>query len=74
MFLHWWISVRLMVASVVDMVWCWRWRRYNDVRGRVRRRVRIRRRVMFGRTRVGIRRLIWTWRRGRMVRQLTGRR
>lgn len=84
MFLHGWIAVRFMVASVIDMVlsWMW-WRRYDDVGRRVRRMVRIwgrrRRRVMFGRTRVGIRRLILSSRRrrrrrGGMVRQLTGRR
>lgn len=76
MFLHGRISVRLMMASVVDMVRALmgrgRWR--DDVRRR-RRRVSKRKRMVLGRTRVGMRRrLILARRRGWMVRQLSGRR
>jgi hypothetical protein len=81
MFLHGWVSVRLMVASVIEVVRSrrMRWRRrYDEMGRRMRLRMTMGRRVKFGRTRVGVRRrsrrmMILTRRRGRMVRQLTGR-
>jgi hypothetical protein len=81
MFLHWWVPVLLMMASVLDMVRSLmgrrrgrrrRWlMRYTDVRWMVRLRwgMGMRRRVQVGRTRVGMRRwrMILARRWGRML-------
>jgi YD repeat-containing protein len=56
MFLHLWVSVRLMVASVIKVVRSrrMRWRRrYDEMGRRMRQRMTMGRRVKFGRTRVG---------------------
>ena len=73
MFLHWWVPLRLMVASVIDVGWPRRRMRWMYD---MSRRVRVRRRmVTVGRTRVGMRRrrlILARRRRGMLVRQLTG--